>query len=253
MTRDMLLLHGAWQGAWVFDRIIPHLEALGWRCCALDLPENGCDGAPPDVASLESYVAHCAKAGPERMVVLAHSGSGVIASQLAEDFPERVEAIIYVAGMMLPSGMAFEDLAKQLAAEGEDVAGVNPYLIRSEDGQFTSVPPDVAQRIFLQDCEDDVAQAGAMRLTPQREAGRILRANLTPDGFGAVPKIYIEALQDRSVVPAAQRRMQALTKADIARSINTGHAPHIAKPAELASLVHEALSLLNAEFGGVVS
>jgi pimeloyl-ACP methyl ester carboxylesterase len=242
MTREMLLLHGAWQGAWVFERIIPHLEALGWRCQAVDLPENGCPGAPPGEASLEAYVAHCAAVGPERMVVLAHSGSGVIASQLAEDHPGRVEAIVYVAGMMLPSGMAFEDLARRLAAEGEDVAGVNPHLVRSADGLFTEVPPAVARRIFLHDCPDDVAAAGAASLTPQRETGRVLRARLTAERFGRVPRVYIEALCDRSVVLAAQRRMQTLTPPDVLRSIATGHAPHISQPQALAGIVDEALA-----------
>ena len=241
MTRDMLLLHGAWQGAWVFDGIVPHLEARGWRCHPVDLPENGCPGAPPGSASLGAYVAHCARVAPERMVILAHSGSGVIASQLAEDHPERVAAILYVAGMMLPSGMAFEDLARQLAAEGLDVAGVNPHLVRSADGRFTEVPPEVAERIFLHDCPPDLARAGAARLTPQRETGRILRAQLTPDRFGRVPRIYVEALDDRSVVLAAQRRMQALLPPDRTISIATGHAPHIAQPERLADQVAGAL------------
>lgn len=244
MTRDLLLLHGAWQGAWTFNWIIPHLEARGWRCRALDLPENGCPGAPRGPACLETYLAHCQDQAADRTVVLAHSGSGVLASQFAEDHPDRVEAVIYLAGMLLPSGMAFEDLAKQMAREGEDVAGVNPFLRRSQDGLFTEVPSDAAERLFLHDCPPDVAAAGARRLTPQRETGRILRAKLTPARFGRVPKMYVEALYDRSVVLAAQRRMQALTPPDLVCAIETGHAPHIARPKALAALVHEGLDRL---------
>ncbi len=244
MTRDLLLLHGAWQGAWVFDAVIPQFEALGWTCHAVDLPENGCEGAPPGEASLTTYVDHVARVAPRRVVVLAHSGSGVIASQFAEDFPERVAAIVYVAAMMLPSGMAYEDLARQLASEGEAVAGINPYLKRSADGLFTEVPPEAAQEIFLQDCAPDVAAAGARRLTPQREAGRILRAHLTPDRFGRVAKIYVEATADRSIAPVAQKRMQALVAHDRALSIDSGHAPHISQPHALARLIDEALEAL---------
>ena len=244
MTADMLLLHGAWQGAWVFDGIIPLLEARGWRCHAVDLPENGCPGAPPGPASLDAYVAHCARVAPERMVILAHSGSGVIASQLAENRPERVAAIVYVAGMMLPSGMAFEDVARQMSAEGEDVAGVNPFLVRSDDGLFTEVPKEVAHRIFLHDCPHDVGLAASSRLTRQRETGRILRARLTADRFGRVRKIYVEALHDRSIVPAAQRRMQSLVPHDIAISIASGHAPHVSQPERLAEIVTDALAQL---------
>jgi len=241
MTRDLLLLHGAWQGAWVFDGLIPHLQARGWRGQTVDLPENGCPGAPPGPASLEAYVTHCARVAPERMVILAHSGSGVIASQLAETHPERVAAIVYVAGMMLPSGVSFADLAQQMTAEGFDVAGVNPHLVRSADGAFTEVPAEVAARIFLHDCPPDVARAGAARLTRQRETGRILRGELTPDRFGRIPRIYVEALHDRSVVLAAQRRMQALTPPDRTISLASGHAPHISQPEILAEAVARAL------------
>ena len=244
MSRDLLLLHGAWQGAWVFDAIIPYFEARGWRCHAVDLPENGCEGAPPGEASLTSYVDHVAAVAPPRTVILAHSGSGVIASQYAEDFPERVAAIVYVAGMMLPSGMAYEDLARQLASEGEVVGGINPHLTRSPDGLFTQVPPEAAREIFLHDCSPEVAAAGALRLTPQRETGRILRARLTPERFGETAKIYVEATADRSIVPVAQKRMQALVAHDMALSIDSGHAPHISQPQALARLVDEALRAL---------
>jgi pimeloyl-ACP methyl ester carboxylesterase len=41
---------------------------------------------------------------------VGHSGGGLTASQVAELVPERVAALVYLVGMMLPSGMTFADL-----------------------------------------------------------------------------------------------------------------------------------------------
>ncbi len=245
MTKHALLIHGAWQGAWVWDTFTPCFEALGWRCKAVDLPENGQPGSEPGPASLTSYVDHCASVMEGASTIIAHSGAGVVASRLAETLPERVEAVVYVAGMMLPSGMAFEDLLADWS--GEPISkGIGPHLVWSPDGAFSAVPPEAALEIFLQDCPADAARAAAARLTPQRESGRRLRAHLTPERFGRVRRIYVEALRDRSVVLAVQRRMQALSPGAEVLSIDTGHAPQLAAPNRLASMLDGALSKTSA-------
>lgn len=243
MTADLLLIHGAWQGAWAWDALIPELTTLGWRCHAIELPENGQPCAPPGPASLAAYVAHCASVMPARVIVIGHSGAGVIASQLAEACPDRVACVVYLTGMMLPSGMGFADLVREVVKEVPAADGIGPYLQWSEDGLFSLVPPQAALDIFLQDCPPAAAARAAARLTRQRETARALVASLTPERFGRVPRIYVEATQDRSVVPAVQRRMQALVPGATILSIAAGHAPQLAQPASLARLLDGALTV----------
>ena len=54
--------------------------------------------------------------------------------------------------------------------------------------------------------------AGAARAKAKRQpqGGRAVAAHLTKDRFGRVPRADIEATRGRSVVPAAQKRMQEL-------------------------------------------
>ncbi|RKT13626.1 pimeloyl-ACP methyl ester carboxylesterase [Paraburkholderia sp. RAU2J] len=243
----MLLIHGAWQGSWAWDAWLPKMAARGWACRAVDLPGNGAQPARDaglDV-TLQRYVdalreALDAFAGP--VVVVAHSGAGVPASQLAEACPERVACIVYVVGMMLPSAMGYAELVEASAAEVPGAAGIAPYLQWSEDHATTVVPPAAALEIFLHDCPPDAAREAAARLTPQRESGRTLVTSLSAARFGQVPRIYVEALRDRSVLLPLQRRMQALVPGAIVRSIDCGHVPQLARPAELASLVCDALA-----------
>ena len=43
----VILIHGAWQGSWVWARFTPYLEAAGLAAHAVDLPGNGVDGTDP--------------------------------------------------------------------------------------------------------------------------------------------------------------------------------------------------------------
>ncbi|WP_407177261.1 alpha/beta fold hydrolase [Bradyrhizobium sp. STM 3562] len=236
-----ILIHGAWQGGWVWDRLIPLLaKTAGILSVAVDLPGNGKDDVRPADVSLDLYVAHIGgvlKRLGGRASLVAHSGGGIVASAVAERFPECVSRIVYVAGMMLPSGMAFADLVAELKGDHPDAVGVAPHLIWSRDRLTSRVPMQVALAYFFHDCPVADAAAAAQRLTPQPDRGRAVRARLTPQRFGRIPRLYVEAEADRAVIPACQRRMQALVPGADVVTLPTGHAPHLAAPRLLADVL----------------
>lgn len=243
-TRHLVLIHGAWQGGWTFDAWRPHLQARGWQVHALDLPGNGWGPKASTPASLDSYVEHVVQAIEaigEPVVLLGHSGGGVTASAVAERIPERIACLVYLAGMMLPSGTGFAELMQRCRLEQPelDLSGIGPYLYW--DGELSSVPPDAALRIFLHDCEPGAADRAANLLRPQAESGRALIAQLSPERWGRVPRIYVEALADRSVALPLQRRMQALSPGAQRLSLDCGHVPQLAQPALLTQLLCDAL------------
>jgi pimeloyl-ACP methyl ester carboxylesterase len=237
----VVLIHGAWQGAWVWNHLIPLLEkSAGIKCVAVDLPGNGTDHTSPAEVSLELYVDHIGqllKQFPGRASLVAHSGGGVVASAVAERFVERVSRIAYVAGMMLPSGMAFAELVAGLKDDHPNAAGIAPRLVWSDDRLTSSVPAQAALTYFFHDCPAAEAAAAAQRLTPQSERGHAVRARLTAARFGSVPRLYIEAESDRSVILACQRRMQALVPGAEVVTLPTGHAPQLAAPGLLAEVL----------------
>ncbi|WP_375464039.1 alpha/beta fold hydrolase [uncultured Methylobacterium sp.] len=234
----VVLVHGAWAGAWVWERLTPRLDAAGLETLALDLPGSGEDRTPAAEVSLERYVARIADAlarlgRPASLV--AHSGGGVVASAAAEAMPDRVARIAYVAGMMLPDGMTFAELIAQGREQDPDAAGIGPHLVWSDDRLTSRVPGPAARAIFFHDCDEADARAAAARLTPQAERGRAVRAALTPARFGRVPRLYVEACHDRAVVPALQRRMCALVPGAARAVLPTGHAPQLSAPRRLAA------------------
>lgn len=236
----VILIHGAWQGSWAWDRLLPALAEAGLEAEAVDLPGNGTDETPPADVSLDVYVAHVGdriEAGEGPVAIVGHSGGGVIASQAAERFRERVVGVAYVAGMMLPDGGTFAEVVGHLANEDPEAAGIRPHLVWSDDGLTSTVPPAAAREIFYHDCRPADAAAACARLVPQPEGGRAIRPRLTPERFGTVPRLYVEAHKDRSLVLAAQRCMQALVPGAEIAALGSGHAPQLAMPEKLAACV----------------
>ena len=251
--QDIVLIHGAWAGSWVWDGIVPGLRAAGFRPHALDLPGNGSDGLPAAEVTLERYVEHvlaCLARLSGRACLVAHSGGGVTATQVAEAAPDKVAGVIYVAGMMLPSGMSFAELMAPLKAADPEAAGIVPHLRWNDDRSASSVPPEAARRIFFQNAPAEAAVAAAARLSPQPERARAASPRWTAERFGRVPRLYIEALEDRSVVPAAQRRMQALVPGARVVSLRSDHAPQLSAPAELLVAMRPFLAELAAAAEG---
>ncbi|MET0543910.1 MAG: alpha/beta fold hydrolase [Variovorax sp.] len=249
-ARRMVLVHGAWQGAWVWDAWRPELARLGWQADAVDLPGNGCDPAdrtsPGDV-SLSRYVDHVLSVigqGDEPVVLVGHSGGGITVTQVAEAAPQRIACVVYLAGMMLPSGRTYAQLLREYVAAHPGVAlgGIAPHLRWSADRLLSAVPAEAAQAVFLHDCDPAVALQAAAKLRPQPERGRDMAPHWTAERFGRVPRLYVEALDDQSLRLVVQRRMQALVPGAARVSIACGHVPQLVRARASAELVCGVLS-----------
>lgn len=236
-----LLLHGAWAGRWVWDGVAPMLSAAGYRVVAPDLP-GAAPWAAGDGVTVEDMVDHALAAlvgTAEPWIVVGHSGGGIVATMVAERLvarqPGSALGLVYLAGMMLPSGMGFP--AACTLAGAPPPQGIEPFLKPTADGLGTLVPPEAAAEIFFQ-CADPVdARAAAARLNPQLNTSWMIVPHWTAEGAGTVPRLYIEALQDRSVPIAVQRIMQMLVPGARIETIDTDHAPQLSRPDRVASIL----------------
>lgn len=236
----LLLIHGAWATPAIWSALTPYLEAEEFRVHAMALPGDGIADDRDQVLSLEACIERLSdRIAPLQGAVslIAHSGGGVIATALAEALPQRINALVYIAGMMLPSGVGFAELVRELIAEHPQAAGIGPYLEWNKTLDSSRVPAAAAQRIFFQDLEPIAAQQAAAALVPQPEAMRALVAHWSPERFGRLPRLYVEALQDRSVVLAVQRAMQARVPGAQRVSLDSGHAPQLSQPHQLTQAI----------------
>lgn len=236
----LALIHGAWAGSWVWGRLQPLLVAQGWTVVAPDLPGSSSQLGNPAEASLQACVDHVLdelKRAPGPLVLVGHSGGGAVATQVAETLPERARGVVYIAGMMLPSGTGFTSVVQAIIEEHPDAAGIGPHLEWEDDRMVTRVPPDAAASIFFNDLPPAEARRAAERLGPQAEGSRALVPWWTAERFGKLPRLYIEATEDRSVTLAAQRKMQAMVPGAEVISLRSGHAPQVSQPGAVAGAI----------------
>ncbi len=239
----LILIHGAWAGGWVWAPLTDALAGLGWQAEALELPGNGHHSIPAGDVTTADYLACLETAisgGPGPVALVGHSGGGMLVTAGAERFSDHVSHAVWVAGMLLPDGESFDDIQERIAGPGKRL-GVTPHVVPSADGRTSSVPPKAAQRHFFQDLPPDVAAKAARRLTPQPTAGRHIAVQTGP-AFAAVPKLYVLAADDRSVLPQVQRMMCDGVPNLTITEMPCGHAPQVADPQGLAARLDSWLS-----------
>ena len=239
-----VLIHGAWQGAWAWQRVVPLLEAAGHRAVAVDLPGNGHDETPPGEVTTMLYAEHVAAiidkiAGPA--VVVGHSMGGTVAAQVSQLRSERVDVAIYLCAFLLPDGESILDFYDR--AWDSTMTGAHARVSYSDDGLLSMIDPDSAIEVFYGQAKPDDAAQAASQLTPQPEGGRRSKLQLTDAKFGRVPRVYIETTKDASVFIELQRRMHAETRCEHVFTLESDHAAQLSAPETLAELLCNAAAL----------
>jgi pimeloyl-ACP methyl ester carboxylesterase len=238
-----ILVHGAWQGAWAWETIIPRLRARGHDAIAVDLPGNGHNPMPPAEVNLERYAAHIvdiidATTGP--IVMVGHSMGGTATAQACELRPERVALAIFLAAFLLPNGMSVLEFYEQHLEPW--MKGAHARVSYDSEGLLSRIDPGSAVEVFYHKADHALAEAAARRLTPQPEGGRRSKMKLSNERFGTVPRVYIEARSDRSVHLPLQRKMQAMSPCLAVYSLDSDHAPQLSDPDNLVALFMTAVS-----------
>lgn len=228
-----VLVHGAWHGAWCWDKVIPFLEKAGHQAIAVDLPGHGDDKTPIAQVSLQAYadrVGEVLDAQSEPVILVGHSMGGVVITQAAEHHPDKIKTLVYLTAFLLRNG---EFLLQH--AQGDTEALVLPNLVMAEDQSHATVKDEGIKPAFYGDCsDDDVARAKA-RLVPQAAAPFATAVSTTERNFGRVPRVYIECLQDRAISPSLQKTMYTALPCQKVISMNTSHSPFFSAPGELAT------------------
>lgn len=238
----LILIHGAWAGPWVWDALIRELAQHGLHADALALPGDGTHRIAPEDAVEADFlncIADAIESASGRVALVGHSGGGMLVTAGAEAFPERVSHGIWIAGMLIPDGRSFDDIQTDIMGQGTRF-GITPHIAHSADKRTTTVPQDMAVRYFFHDAPDSIARAAAARLTPQPNSGHRIRTQTGPR-FAALPKLYIHAQEDRSVIPAAQTAMSKSTTNVTVQPIRSGHVPQLTRPARVSRIMADWL------------
>jgi len=239
---SFVLVHGAWHGGWCWDRVAPLLLDAGHRVVAPDLPGHGDDSTPFAEVTLDRYadrVCEVVEAESQPIVLVGHSMGGGVISQAAERCPSSIGALVYLAAYMPGPGVS---IGEQAMSDSESLLWQHIVL----DPVSGSAELDIAVTVdcFYEDCSaDDIALAHA-RLTRSPLAPLIAPVDVTGEGWGRVPRVYIECTKDRTVTIEMQRRIHGSWPCDRVFTLDTSHSPFFSQPAELVKSLLASAALV---------
>jgi pimeloyl-ACP methyl ester carboxylesterase len=231
-----LLIHGAWHGAWCWYKVAPRLERLGHKVIAPDLPSLGTDKTPLNRVSLtlwRDYVSAIIDAQPEPVILVGHSRGGIVISEAAELRPDRIGTLVYLTAFLAQDGECLFDLARQ-APESL----VPPNMVMSQDSSFSTVRDGALRDAFYGECSDEDVALARLCLQPEPTLPLATPVKITPGRFGRVPRVYIECLRDKAIVPSLQRQMYSALPCRQVLTLDADHSPFFSRPDELTALLH---------------
>jgi pimeloyl-ACP methyl ester carboxylesterase len=230
-----VLLHGAGLGAWVWEDIISKLE---YPCLAIDLPGRGrhADIATTNLSVnqyVESVLFDLNQFRPKKLIIVAHSISGIIGLEVANKLKERTIGFIAISAL-IPS-------------TNESYISCFPFLF----GLFlrimfklsgTKPPISAIKGVLCNDLDDKFTSKVIDHFIPESKKLYTdkLQAQGIPDN-----SLYIHLIKDRAISEAMQVRMINNLHAKQVIDIDSGHLPMFNKTNELAQILNTFASTLN--------
>src|ERR1700682_3027040 len=223
------LVHGAYHGAWCWDRLRKELERGGHTTSAVDLP---CEDPQAGAERYAELVVDQIPRGTQPVVV-GHSLGGLTIPIVASTSPTLMT--VYLCALVPVPGLSFD---AQNASIGSGSHPSEP-AVGHPDGS-ASWSERVAIEVFYHDCDPQIAADAAGRLRKQH--WRVTQEVTPLREWPGVNSAYILCSQDRMVSSDYSRRVSRDLLGVEPAEMSCGHSPFLARPRELAALLERVSS-----------
>lgn len=228
----LLFVHGAWHGAWCWQRWMPYFADLGYDCWALSLRGHG--ESPDDRMglrgpTLQDYVADVASVAatlPAPPIILGHSMGGAVTQlYLAKSDDDHPVAGAVLLASVPPRG----------------AIGVTLKLLRTEPGVMARVMAGRNMEILVSD--KDRANELFLSATADEETRSLLNSELGPESYRAF--VDMLALQLPKPAKARKRPVMVLGAADDSiftpKEIASTASGYDTEPVMISDLAHDVM------------
>jgi len=225
----VVLVHGAFHGAWCWSKVVDGLAAEGIATIAIDLPKFDASGETSlglqrDAKAVREVLEKCSS----RIVLCGHSyGGAVITEAVTAETP--VSHLVYLAALVPDIGEGLSDCMPNLA-DAPIVRAMMPG-----EGDSLLIDPKKAHEIFYNDCEPELASWATAQLRPQ--AAGCLVEQTTRAAWHDVDSTYVLCENDlalsREIQEPMAKRCTRVTRWP------TSHSPMLSRPELVVDLLAE--------------
>ena len=221
----VVLVHGAWHGAWCWDEVVSRLDDAGVPNVAVENPSVA--SAPSDLAADGDNLTNVLDGIEGPIVLVGHSYGGAVITD-AGGHPQ-VEHLVYLTAFALDEGESVMD--NQLTG-GEDTTLAEALQL---DGDVFNVDPARIVDSFFHDCTPDVAARAAAQFSPMSMPA--LSGTPRRIAWRAKPATYIVCTDDHALPVALQQANAARIGTVV--ELPTSHSPFLSDPDALAAVLVE--------------
>jgi pimeloyl-ACP methyl ester carboxylesterase len=235
--KTFILIHGSWHSAWNWHKVVPILEKQGHKAIAIDLPAMGRDKTPVSTVTMPVVVDKICQlidSLNEKIILVGHSKNGIMISEVAEQRPQKIEKLIYLAAYLVPNGKIQREYSMQ-----DTESLLKPYVTFHKELNASMLQSEIYKEGLYHDCDNDITELAKVLLSEEPFITGMTPLQLTEKNYGRVPRFYIECTEDRAVTPFIQRKMYTETPCQKVYSMASSHSPFFSKPQELSDIFCE--------------
>lgn len=230
--KTYLLLHGAMRGAWLWHKIKPIMEKGGARVIAYDLPGHGKRSGERAGVNMSAYIndalSYIKKNDLRDLILVGHSMSGIVISKIADETPERIRHLVYLAAVVPRDNDALVDL---LTKERQEALRKLEGKVSEIFGSIEALRPN-----YFTDLTGKEQDYYLKQLTPQPLAVFFEKISLKRFYELQIPKTYILGLRDKALPPGLTFGFAKRLGVDPIE-IDAGHDMMVVKPEEVGRVL----------------
>jgi pimeloyl-ACP methyl ester carboxylesterase len=237
-----VLVHGGFHGAWCWNRLVPELENLGHDVVAVDLP--GAGGRLAEKATFAAWRGALREVIDDGDVLVGHSMGGFAISLAADEVPERIGRLVYLAASVPIEGSTIGTStnpntvaawAEVVGMPYEDFTEVVELPVQGPCLRFTRT--EATSRLFYHDCTPADQEWAFEHLTP-------LALELGNEPFhlprfwsAPIPRDFVVCTDDRTHQLRADQESMKRLGLTTSFAIRSSHSPFVSRPVEAAGVL----------------
>ena len=224
----IVLVHGSGHTSRVWEKVQSQLRH---RSVAVDVPGRADRVAPIAEVTLDdattSLAADVQQATTGSLVLVGHSSGGIVLPRLAARLGDRVQHLVFVAGLCAPHGELV-------------MSTVRPDAVHDLKQRLEVLRDEFAQSML----EPEPPVDGMHGIDTATAAGidslNLMSQEVSWDGVAeSLPRTFVRCTRDRIQTPALQAALIENCAASTVIDVESGHTPALSVPGELAAILDD--------------